>query len=56
MNIFGFKGGIHPKDNKNQTENKTTERISMPNMLYIPMLQHIGTPLDPIVQVGEKVL
>lgn len=56
MNIFGFKGGIHPKENKRQTESKRTERITMPKMLYIPMLQHIGTPLNPIVQVGEKVL
>ncbi|MGL4688056.1 MAG: electron transport complex subunit RsxC, partial [Fusobacteriaceae bacterium] len=53
---FGFKGGVHPADNKSQTENMQTEKISIPKMLYIPLIQHIGTPLDPIVTVGEKVL
>lgn len=56
MKIFGFKGGVHPADNKSQTENMQTERISMPKMLYIPLIQHIGTPLEPVVAIGEKVL
>lgn len=56
MKVFGFKGGVHPADNKSQTENMKIERISMPKMLYIPVLQHIGTPLEPTVAIGEKVL
>ena len=56
MKFFGFKGGVHPAENKNQTENLTTERVALPKMLYLPLLQHIGTPLDPIVKVGDKVL
>ncbi len=56
MKIFGFKGGVHPADNKRQTENKPTERLAMPKMLYIPLLQHIGAVLEPTVAIGEKVL
>lgn len=56
MKFFGFKGGVHPAENKNQTENLMTEKVSLPKMLYLPLLQHIGTPLDPIVKVGDKVL
>ena len=56
MKFFGFKGGVHPNDNKKRTENMAIEKISMPKMLYIPLLQHIGSPLEPIVKVGDKVL
>lgn len=56
MKFFGFKGGVHPNDNKKRTENMATEKISMPKMLYIPLLQHIGSPLEPLVKVGDKVL
>ncbi|MGL5122950.1 MAG: electron transport complex subunit RsxC [Fusobacteriaceae bacterium] len=56
MKIFGFKGGVHPADNKSQTENMQTEKITIPKMLYIPLIQHIGTPLEPIVAIGDKVL
>ncbi|MGL6064415.1 MAG: electron transport complex subunit RsxC [Fusobacteriaceae bacterium] len=56
MKIFGFKGGVHPTENKSQTENMQTEKISLPKMLYIPLIQHIGTPLEPTVAIGEKVL
>lgn len=56
MRFFGFKGGVHPNDNKKRTENMAIEKIPMPKMLYIPLLQHIGSPLEPIVKVGDKVL
>lgn len=56
MKIFGFKGGVHPADNKSQTENLKTEKMAMPKMLYIPLLQHIGGILEPTVAIGEKVL
>ncbi|MGL6024219.1 MAG: electron transport complex subunit RsxC, partial [Cetobacterium sp.] len=56
MKFFGFKGGVHPNDNKKQTENMVTENFLMAKMLYIPLLQHIGSPLEPLVKVGDKVL
>lgn len=56
MKFFGFKGGVHPPDNKVQTSNLSTEKMEASKMLYIPMQQHIGAPLDPTVEVGERIL
>ena len=52
---FTFKGGIHPPHFKKYTENNSVERAKEPNMVTIPMQQHIGAPCDPIVKVGDKV-
>lgn len=56
MKFFGFRGGVHPPENKLQTENLPVEELKAPKMVYIPLLQHIGAPLEPVVKVGEKVL
>lgn len=56
MKFFGFRGGVHPPENKIQTENMDVEEVKAPKMLYVALLQHIGAPLDPIVAVGDRVL
>lgn len=56
MKFFGFKGGVHPPENKIQTENQAVEILAAPKMIFIPLLQHIGVPLTPCVEVGERVL
>lgn len=56
MKFFGFKGGVHPPENKIQTENQAIETLKASKMVYIPLLQHIGVPLTPCVEIGEKVL
>lgn len=56
MKFFGFRGGVHPPENKIQTENIAVEEVKAPKMLYVALLQHIGAPLDPIVAVGDRVL
>nr|WP_307774575.1 electron transport complex subunit RsxC [uncultured Cetobacterium sp.] len=56
MKFFGFKGGVHPPENKIQTENQAIEVLKAPKIVYIPLLQHIGVPLTPCVEVGESVL
>lgn len=56
MKFFGFKGGVHPPENKIQTENQAIEIFKASKMVTIPLLQHIGVPLTPCVEVGEKVL
>lgn len=56
MKFFGFRGGVHPPENKIQTEDQKIESLKTPKMVYIPMLQHIGAPLTPIVKIGERVL
>lgn len=40
MKFFGFRGGVHPPENKIQTENMAVEELKAPKMLYIALLQH----------------
>jgi electron transport complex protein RnfC len=56
MKLFTFRGGVHPPENKAQTENMEIEVFPVSKTLYVPMLQHIGAPLDPNVKVGDRVL
>ena len=50
-----FFGGIHPKYNKEMSTAVTEFRTITPKQVVIPLLQHIGAPCLPLVQVGGKV-
>jgi Na+-translocating ferredoxin:NAD+ oxidoreductase subunit C len=50
-----FRGGIHPPDNKNLTEDKPFSNLSIPQICYIPMQQHTGKPARVCVAVGDNV-
>ena len=52
---MSFKGGIHPPENKKAAEGKKFVNLSIPQLCYIPMQQHIGSPAEPIVEVGNTV-
>lgn len=56
MKFFGFRGGVHPPENKLQTEHKAIELFQTPKKVFIPLQQHIGAPVQPLVAVGDKVL
>jgi len=49
-----LKGGIHPADNKLSASNPI-QRLDIPDIVYIPLLQHIGSPPKLIVNPQEKV-
>ena len=51
-----FFGGIHPKYNKEMSTVVTTFHSVTPKTVIIPLLQHIGAPCKPLVQVGDRVL
>ncbi|MBP3389223.1 MAG: electron transport complex subunit RsxC, partial [Clostridia bacterium] len=51
-----FFGGIHPQYNKEMSTKVTTFHTVDPDILVIPMQQHIGAPCTPLVKVGDKVL
>ena len=51
-----FFGGIHPKYNKEMSTGITDFQIITPKQVVIPMVQHIGTPCQSLVQVGQRVL
>ena len=54
--IWDIPGGIHPPENKHQSTARGLERIPLPKRLILPLLQHIGSRAEPIVNVGDRVL
>ncbi|MFH0948313.1 MAG: electron transport complex subunit RsxC [Elusimicrobiota bacterium] len=50
-----FYGGLYPKENKKQTENKPIQPFPEPKFLIIPLSQHIGKICEPLVKVGDRV-
>ena len=52
---FSFFGGIHPKENKFYAEEQKIMEFPEPDILVIPMSQHIGAPCKPLVKKGDEV-
>ena len=52
---FSFFGGVHPKENKHYAENQKIYGFPEPDILVIPMSQHIGAPCKPLVKKGDHV-
>lgn len=50
-----FKGGVHPKYNKELTSAKKIAQCSLPDNVVLPVSQHIGAYAEPVVQKGDKV-
>jgi electron transport complex protein RnfC len=48
------KGGIHPPENK-LTSSKPIKRLPPPNVVYVPISQHIGIPAEIVVDRKDKV-
>lgn len=51
----GFHGGIHPPGNKGLTSDRPIERMPVPDVIVVPMSQHLGAPCNPTVAVGDVV-
>lgn len=56
MGLATFKGGVHPYDGKELSENKPVQMLEPKGELVYPMSQHIGAPAKPLVAVGDHVL
>ena len=52
---FSFFGGIHPPDNKAHSCDKPIQVFPEPDVLVVPMSQHIGAPCKPLVKKGDTV-
>ncbi|MCL2009699.1 MAG: electron transport complex subunit RsxC [Synergistaceae bacterium] len=55
---FTFKRGIHPNEQKQYTENVPIKVLlpGVKNEMVFPLLQHLGAPCKPLVEIGQKVL
>jgi len=54
--LWNFPGGIHPPENKSQSNQGEIATASIPDEIVIPLKQHIGKPGDLLVKSGERVL
>ena len=52
---FSFFGGIHPKENKWYAEEQGVQVFPEPDILVVPMQQHIGAPCQPLVKKNDTV-
>ncbi len=48
------KGGVHPPENK-LSAGKSIQEMEIPEIVYIPISQHLGAPSIPVVKKGDKV-
>ena len=55
LNNLTFKGGVHIPGFKRLTNRKSIIKADEPRFVYIPLLQHVGTPCEAIVKVGDHV-
>ncbi len=52
---FSFFGGVHPKENKHYACDVPVQDFPAPDLVVIPMSQHIGAPCKPLVKKGDLV-
>ncbi|WP_422137370.1 electron transport complex subunit RsxC [Endozoicomonas sp. ALC020] len=54
--VWPLTGGVHPEENKHQSNRTPIRPTPMPEKLILPLSQHAGSPAQPIVSVGDTVL
>lgn len=54
--LWKFKGGIKLSGFKSLSDPSSVQKLLIPEKLILPLQQHIGVAVEPIVEVGEKVL
>lgn len=51
-----FPHGVHPKAYKELTESMPITELPAPDVVFVPLLQHLGREATPVVAKGDKVL
>ncbi|NAW70615.1 electron transport complex subunit RsxC [Vibrio sp. V27_P1S3P104] len=54
--LWDFPGGIHPPENKQQSNHAAMLPAFIPEELILPIKQHIGKAGDLLVDIGQQVL
>jgi electron transport complex protein RnfC len=50
-----FKHGVHPPENKDETNKLPIRQFPFAPVIILPMTQHIGKPAVPVVREGQEV-
>lgn len=53
---YGFRGGVHPRYNKDLTAERPVAKIPLPPTLVVSMSQHLGAPAKCCVAKGDTVV
>ncbi len=53
--IWDIHGGVHPPENKIQSNQKPIGVMPLPDWVSLPLNQHVGAPARPLVKVGDHV-
>ncbi|MBM3330691.1 electron transport complex subunit RsxC [candidate division WOR-3 bacterium] len=53
--MLTFRGGVHPREDKEATEHKSVEVLPLPARVFIPLSQHTGAPSKAVVAKGSLV-
>ncbi|NOJ02589.1 electron transport complex subunit RsxC [Vibrio splendidus] len=54
--IWNFPGGVHPAENKKQSNATDIVHARLPEEIVLPVKQHIGKPGNLLVAIGDTVL
>ena len=55
INLYEYKGGVHPDDSKSLSANSRIKELDAPEIVRIPLSQHIGAPSKHVVKEGDYV-
>jgi electron transport complex protein RnfC len=55
MRLFKLRGGVHPEGRKDLSADPPIRILPMPELLFVPLQQHIGAPARHLVVVGDRV-
>jgi electron transport complex protein RnfC len=54
--VKSFAGGTHPPGNKELSSGAAVVRLPAPEVVTVPLCQHLGAPSKPVVKPGDQVL
>jgi len=54
--LHSFPGGLRITTHKELSNDKISIITPLPDRIILPLQQHIGTPAEPLVKIGDKVL
>ena len=52
--VLTFKGGLHVHDGKELTKHVPVRVAPVPELLTVPLTQHIGAPVKPLVRASTR--
>ncbi|EIC20028.1 electron transport complex subunit RsxC [Thiorhodovibrio frisius] len=55
MRLFSIRGGVHPQDQKSLSAERPIEPLPLPQLLHLPLQQHIGAAANPMVERRQQV-